>query len=150
MASHKTESPLRASSILCLLAVLVAACDSESGVTSPTPPLGDEPPAETIPSNPMDVIPADIRLWDAFDAKLILKQPDTNTLVVEGVIEGDAAERASEMEVTANEDGWETDVFTTHEGLATLILEKESRRLKVNFTQDGGTVGIHFTTRLPE
>jgi len=144
------ECPLRVSNVVWVIALFAVACGSETGVDSADTTPDETSEAVAASGDPMDVIPEDIRLWDAFDAKLIIKQPDTNTLVVEGEVEGDAAERATEMETTAKEDGWETDVFTTHEGLATLILEKEGRRLKVNFTQDDKTVGVYLTTRLPE
>jgi len=110
-----------------------------------TPETVAEPPAD-----PMSILPEDISLWEAFVPKRILKHPDTNTLVVEGVIAGDAAALASELEAAWEESGWSTDTLTTHGGLTTLIMSKDSRRLKVNLTQDGVNVGVHLTTRLPK
>lgn len=101
-------------------------------------------------ADPLAIIPEDISLWETFDPKRILKQPDTNTLVVEGVLAGEAPTLAEELETASLEGGWSTDTLTTNGGLTTLNMSKDSRRLKVNLTQDGENVNVYLTTRLPE
>lgn len=125
-----------------------AGCGDDS--VEPAEPLVVTAPEEPIPADPMSVIPADIRLWDDFDAKRILKQPDTNTLVVEGTLPGFTEDRVVEMEATATADGWMTNTLSTNTGLATLIMSKDSRRLKVNLTQNGQNTSVYLTTRLPD
>ena len=130
------------------VAAVLSGCDTEPAPsTSTAEPVAA--PEETL-DDPMAIIPEDISLWEAFDPKRILKQPETNTLVVEGVIAGEAPALASELETTAVEAGWSTDTLTTNGGLTTLNLSKDSRRLKVNLTQDGDNVNVYLTTRLPE
>lgn len=132
---------------LCLVFVAAFGC-GDKPVESPTVA---EPPApeETIPADPMSVIPEDIVLWAEFDAKRILKLPDTNTLVVEGIVPGDAPDLALELEETAKESGWTPETLATNGGLSTLIMSKNTRRLKVNLTQEGESTSVYLTTRLP-
>ncbi len=127
---------------------VLSGCDSEPGASAPA--AGPAAAPEETVSDPLSIIPDDIALWEAFDPKRILKLPDTNTLVVEGVLAGEAHGLASELETTALESGWTTDTLTTNGGLTTLNMSKDSRRLKVNLTQDEENVNVYLTTRLPE
>jgi hypothetical protein len=132
--------------VICVL--LAVGCNTDDAET----PVAVESPAPAVapPDDPLSILPEDISLWEAFDPKRILKQPETNTLVVEGVIEGDAAVLAGELEAASVASGWTTGTLMTNGGLTTLILEKESRRLKVNLTQEGVNSNVYMTTRLPE
>ncbi len=132
---------------VCVMA-LVSSCGDDTPASPPE--VEPAPISEELASDPMSIIPDDVVLWEAFDAKRILKQPDTNTLVVEGTLAGETAALAGELETMAKDAGWSTEALTDHEGLSTLIMSKGSRRLKVNLTQDGDTVSVYLTTRLPE
>jgi hypothetical protein len=132
--------------VACLL--LAFGCGEESAVE--TPSVVVPPPEDAVPADPMSIIPEDIVLWEAFDAKRILKQPETNTLVVEGVVPGVASDLALALETTAKESGWTPETLAKNEGLSTLIMSKGARRLKVNLTQDGDSTSVYLTTRLPE
>ena len=133
-----------------IFCVFSLGCGSDAD--QPETPIVVETPASVAepPTDPMSILPEDISLWEAFDPKRILKHPDTNTLVVEGVVAGDAAALASELEAASEKSGWSTDTLTTHGGLTTLIMRKDSRQLKVNITQDGVNVNVYLTTRLPK
>ena len=129
-------------------AMLAVGCDADRA--DPPEVLETSAPTLDPPDDPLSILPEDISLWEAFDPKRILKQPDTNTLVVEGVIEGDAAALAGELEAASVASGWTTGTLTTNGGLTTLILEKDTRRLKVNLTQEGTNTNVYMTTRLPK
>jgi len=133
--------------IVCLT-FIVLGCGSESVTPDMEVELTTAAPEPA--EDPLSIIPEDVSLWETFHPKRILRQPGTNTLVVEGVVAGDAATLAGELETASIELGWSADTLATNGGLTTLILSKDSRRLKVNLTQDEDVVNVYLTTRVPE